>query len=191
MAKTASRKRGAKRSGTRANARGANRGGRSAGRSKRSRKIQIVRVARREAPAAARRRATTTREADSAVPVATIASGGGPVTVAIAFGQAQHGKYDIQLFNPAGTTELTRQSGLNTDSIPDEFTLQATPAQLDQHILQWSGAVSAFSPAPGQQFSVTFDVTQNGVSVPGCPVPRSGALNVTQAFVGVLRLVTQ
>jgi hypothetical protein len=128
---------------------------------------------------------------DPGVPLATIASGGGPVTVEITFGQAQHATYTIQLFDPAGTTELTRQTGLNTDAIPDQFTLQASPAQLDQHILQWSGTVSAFSPAPGQQFSITFDVTQNRLGVPGGRVQRSGTLTIAQAFVGILRLVTR
>jgi hypothetical protein len=123
------------------------------------------------------------------VPVATIATNGGPVTMGITFGQAQHAKYTIQLFDPTGATELTRQNGLNTDALPDQFTLQSTPAELDEHILQWSGLISAFSPAPGQMFSVTFEVSQGGVAVPGGRVPRNGALNVTQPFVGVLRLV--
>ena len=153
-------------------------------------KIKILRGQRNGEPAAAARRGAPAA-ADSGVPVAAIAAGGGPVTVSIVFGQAQHAKYTIQLFDPAGTTELTRQAGLNTDAIPDQFTLQASPAQLDQHLLQWSGAVSAFTPAPGQLFSIIVDVTQNGVSVPGAPVPRTGKLTVTQAFVGILRLVTR
>lgn len=124
------------------------------------------------------------------VPVATIAGNAGPVTVGIAFGQAQHAKYTIQLFDPAGATEITRQSGMNTDAIADQFTLQASPAQLDQHVLQWSGLISAFSPAPGQMFSVTFEVTQSGIPVPGGRVTRIGALSVAQPFIGVLRLVT-
>jgi hypothetical protein len=150
----------------------------------------MVRVARGvAAPAAAGRAAAPL--ADPAVPVATIAASGGPVTVGIVFGQAQHAKYTIQLFDPAGATELTRQAGINTDSVPDQFTLQAAPAALDQTILQWSGLISAFSPAPGQMFSVTFEVTQGGVAVPGGRVPRTGALNVTQPFIGIMRLVTR
>jgi hypothetical protein len=144
-------------------------------------------LAAADAPAAAGAAAAV----DPGVPAATIASAGGPVTVAISFGHAQHGQYTIQLFDPSGATELLRQPGLNTDSTPDQFTLNNTPAQLNQHLLQWSGAVSAFTPAPGQQFSVTFDVTQNGAGVPGGHVQRTGPLNITQAFVGVLRLVTQ
>jgi hypothetical protein len=127
---------------------------------------------------------------DPSVPVATINSNGGPVTVAITFGQAQHAKYTIQLFDPAGVTEMTRETGLNTDSIPDQFTLQGSPAQLNQHIVQWSGLISAFSPSPGQQFSIIFDVTQGGLGVPGGRVHRTGPLSGAQVFVGVLRLVT-
>jgi hypothetical protein len=152
--------------------------------------IRMVRMARTlAAPAAGARAAAPTAAPD--VPVATIATNGGPVIVGITFGQAQHAKYTIQLFDPAGATELTRQSGMNNDSLPDQFTLQATPAQLDGHILQWSGLISAFSPAPGQMFSVTFEVTQGGVAVPGGRVPRTGSLSVAQPFVGVLRVVTR
>lgn len=156
----------------------------------RNTKVRMVRVARPVAGAAAIARAAAPA-IDPTVPVATIASAGGPVTVGISFGFAQHGKYTIQVFDPGGTTELVRQSGVNTDAIPDQFTLQATPAQLDGQLLQWSGLVSAFSPAPGQQFSVTFDVSQNGVGVPGGRVPRTGALNTAQPFIGLLRLVTR
>lgn len=151
--------------------------------------VEMVRVARGAAPPAVARSAAPVTSPE--VPVATIASSGGPITVGITFGQAQHAKYTIQLFDRTGTTELTHQSGMNSDSIPDQFTLQATPAQLDEHILQWSGLISAFSPAPGQMFSVTFEVTQGGVAVPGGRVPRAGGLNVTQPFIGVLRLVTR
>jgi hypothetical protein len=129
--------------------------------------------------------------ADPAVPVAIIAAAGGPVTVGISFGQAQHAQYTIQVFDATGSRELARQTGLNTDAIPDQFTLQIGPGQLDQNILQWSGAISAFSPAPGQQFSITFDVSQNGAPVSGGRVQRTGALTITQAFVGVLRLVAR
>lgn len=149
--------------------------------------IGMVRVAR----AAMLRGAAAVPTVDPGVPIAAIAAAGGPVTVGITFGQAQHAQFTIQLFDPTGVNELTRQSGLNTDAIPDQFTLQALPAQLDQHILQWSGLISAFSPAPGQQFSVTFDVTQVGVAVPGGRVQRTGALSVAQPFIGVLRLVTR
>jgi hypothetical protein len=125
------------------------------------------------------------------LPEATIGRNAGPVTLSIQFGQAQHAKYTIQVFDPTGTTEVTREPGMNTDAIPDRFTLQATPAQLDRHILQWSGLISAFSPAPGQTFALTFEVTQGGAAVPGGQVTRTGPLSVAQAFVGVLRLVTQ
>jgi hypothetical protein len=146
----------------------------------------IVRVA---APAA-RVPETEARAAEPDVPEAGIGAAHGAVTLEIAFGHAQHGKYTIQLFDPSGTIELSRETGLSTDTTPDRFELKLTPAQLDQHLLQWSGAVDAFSNAPGQRFSVIFDVSQRGSSVPGGHVEKTGALEVTQAFLGVLRLVT-
>ena len=152
--------------------------------------IRFTRLARRFAAAAARPEADGSRP-DPGVPVAIIGARGGPVTVGISFGQAQHAQYTLQVFDATGTRELARQGGLNTDAVPDQFTLQISPVQLDQNILQWSGAISAFSPAPGQQFSITVDVTQNGTPVAGGRVQRTGPLATAQAFVGVLRLVTR
>jgi hypothetical protein len=146
----------------------------------------IVRVA---APVV-REQETEARAAEPDVPEARINAGHGPVTLEIAFGHAQHGKYTIQLFDPSGTTELSRETGLSTDTTPDRFDLQLTPAALDRHLLQWSGAVDAFSNAPSQRFSVVFDVSQRGSLVPGGHVQKTGPLDVTQAFLGVLRLVT-
>jgi hypothetical protein len=142
------------------------------------------------APAQPVMRAAVAPGADE-VPEATISAAAGAVSVEIVFGFAQHGQYTIQLFDPAATTELARETGLSTDAIPDRFALKQTPKQLDGHLLQWSGAVDAFSPAPGQQFSVIFDVSQGGQVVPGGHKEKIGPLNVTQAFLGVLRLVSK
>ena len=160
--------------------------GKRESRSKRDRrKSLIVRASDTSAP-----RARSVPPADQ-VPAATIDKTGGPVTVEITFGHSQHGKYTIQLFDPSGNDELARETGLSTDGIPDRFTLKPTPAQLNKHILQWSGAVDAFSGAPGQQFSVIFDVTQGAASVAGGHLEKAGPLNITQAFLGILRLITQ
>src|SRR5512144_2482013 len=95
------------------------------------------------------RSATKTKSAPSDnVPQAMISAAAGPVTVEIAIGHAQHGTYTIQLFDPSGTSELARLTGLSTDDIADRIALKPSPSQLDRHILQWSGAVDAFSPAP-------------------------------------------
>lgn len=120
---------------------------------------------------------------------ARIAAGGGTVGVEITFGHAQHGTYTIQLFDPSGTAELARETGFSTDTVPDRFDLKLPPARLDRTFVQWSGAVDAFSSAPGQRFSVIFEVTQDGAAVPGGRIEKSGPLNLTQAFLGVLRLL--
>ena len=138
------------------------------------------------------RAARKTRSAPSDnVPQAMISAAAGPVTVEIGFGHAQHGTYTIQLFDPSGTSELARLTGLSTDDIADQIALKPSPSQLDRHILQWSGAVDAFSPSPGQQFSVVFDVRQDGHGVPGGHIEKTGPLTVTQAFLGILRLISK
>jgi hypothetical protein len=134
-------------------------------------------------------RAMARRPAPS-LPQATIRTADGPVSVEIAFGHAQHGTYTIQLFDPTGKRELATETGVSTDDRADVFALAVAPAELDRHLVQWSGAVDAFTPEPGQRFSVTFDVRQRGEIVAGGHVEKNGPLNVTQAFLGILRLVT-
>jgi hypothetical protein len=146
----------------------------------------IVRVAETRT----RESAAEARADEPEVPEARISSAKGPVSLEIAFGHAQHGKYTIQLFEPSGTTELSRETGLSTDAIADRFDLKLTPTELDRHLVQWSGAVDAFSNAPRQRFSVIFDVNQSGSRVPGGHVEKTGPLDVTQVFLGILRLVT-
>lgn len=114
----------------------------------------------------------------------------GPVTVEIMFGHAQHGKYTVELFDPTGKTSLWSRSGVNTDSTPDRYTLEPAPAALERHIVVWLGVVNAFSSAPGQQYSIIFEISQNGVIVPGGRVIKKGPLTGTQAFYGAVRLVT-
>jgi hypothetical protein len=134
--------------------------------------------------------AAAPRAAVVAVPEAILNAAGGDVTVEIAFGHAQHGTYTIQLFDPPGKHELWRETGVNTDPIPDLFILQLTPRALDQHLLQWTGAVDALVPQPGQRFSVLFDLRQGGQVVSGGHVEKTGPLDTTQPFLGILRLVT-
>jgi hypothetical protein len=153
-----------------------------------SRKRLIVRILE---PATRRRTARAGAPAEPEIPEVVIQRKGGPVSIAIAFGHAQHGTYTIQLFDPDLTTELARETGSSTDHEPDRFDLKLTPAQLDRHCLQWTGAVDAFSNAPGQRYSVIFDVIQGGNVVKcGDPCEKTGPLDSSQTFLGVIRLVT-
>jgi hypothetical protein len=149
---------------------------------------RIPRPAAAPPPAAA---GPAVRGAAAAVfpPEARIARTAGPVSVEISFGFAQHGSYTLQLFDPAGTQLIDSLAGVNTDGIPDTFVLQPTPAALDRHLVQWSGAVDAFTNAPGQRFSVDVQVLQGGGVVPGGSHHKEGPLDVTQAFLGAVRLV--
>jgi hypothetical protein len=124
-----------------------------------------------------------------AFPEAVIDPSAGTVRVEITFGFAQHGTYTLQLFDPPGTRLLASVEGVSTDQIPDTFDLQPAPTALAQHLVQWSGAVDAFTEAPGQKYSVTVRVLQNGVVVPGGERIKEGPLDVTQAFLAAVRLV--
>ena len=157
---------------------------------RRSRRVLIKRSGPTGEREAVRSRSSrVSREVAPGPPTATLQRNGAAVGVRVIFGQAQHGTYTIQLFDPTGRRQLAVETGVNTDGVPDEFTLAPAPAELDQHLLQWSGAVDAFTSDPGQRFSVTVEVLQNGQTVAGGRVQKTGPLDVTQAFLGILRLV--
>jgi hypothetical protein len=149
-------------------------------------RLPALRTRHRDGRAAA----TLADAAPAALQHATLNRIGGEIVVEIAFGHAQHGAYTIQLFDSTGQNQLASENGVSTDMMPDRFALSPTPAALDQHLVQWSGAVDAFTPQPGQRYHVLFDVWQDGQVVPGGHVVKTGPLDVTQAFLGILRLVT-
>jgi hypothetical protein len=156
-----------------------------------TKRLRVRKLMRRvPAPVAKSATRSTRAAAEPDIPEVVIRRTGGTVSIEIAFGHAQHGTYTIQLFDPTGKNELAREAGVSTDEKPDRFDLALTPAQLDRHMLQWSGFVDAFSSAPGQRYSVTFDVIQGGEVVPGGRCVKSGPLDTTQGFLGLLRLVT-
>jgi hypothetical protein len=121
--------------------------GRTRAPARRTKKLMV----RAESTGAARAAASRSRATDG-IPEARIDTSRGAVSVQITFGHAQHASYTIQLFDPAGSTELAREAGVNTDTEPDRFDLTLTPAQLHRHLVQWSGAVDAFSGGPGQRY---------------------------------------
>src|SRR5688572_23008911 len=92
-----------------------------------------------------------------------IKKGGGLPQVELRFGNALFAKYDIFLFDRNGTNpEPITTNQLNSDDVPDIFTVVASVATLDQQILFWQAAISVFDNQPGQTYLMRAIITQDG-----------------------------
>lgn len=87
---------------------------------------------------------------------------GGPITVEIPFGYAQAGAYTLVLWDATGSKKQQIGEGVNTDQIPDLYTLPQPNSNNDGCILDCVATVVAPNPRPGEQFRVDMIVRQDG-----------------------------
>jgi hypothetical protein len=120
-----------------------------------------------------------------------LSGSGGRPQIAIAFGFAQHGRYRIYLWNPAGDSPRLIGQGVNTDNVPDQFALEDPLAELNDHIVSWEGLVTSFNGGTGEQYSVQVDVDQDSTNCPDGPFVQAGSLDDVKAFYGAVRLVVR
>jgi hypothetical protein len=93
----------------------------------------------------------------------TLTSGGGLPQVELQFGNALFAKYDVFLFDRNGTNpQPVKTNQLNSDDIPDIFTIGASVAGLDQQILFWQAAISVLDNQPNQNYLMRAIITQDG-----------------------------
>ena len=93
----------------------------------------------------------------------TIKRGGGLPEIELRFGNALFAKYDIFLFDRNGTNpQPVTTNQLNSDDVPDIFTVGTSVAALDQQILFWQAAISVLDNQPGQTYLMRAIITQDG-----------------------------
>lgn len=93
----------------------------------------------------------------------SIKKDGGLPQVELRFGNALFAKYDIFLFDRNGTNpQPVTTNQLNSDDVPDIFTVGASVATLDQQILFWQAAISVLDNQPGQTYLMRAIITQDG-----------------------------
>lgn len=109
--------------------------------------------------------------------IAKLKSSDGSPRVEIIIGQAQWGAYKLFLWTPDGSSSQQLGHGLNVDQIPDVYTISQPLNTLNNYMLTWEVAIAAFSSAPGQLYSVTVNISQQGSIVQGGQVVNSDSLN--------------
>lgn len=105
-----------------------------------------------------------------------LAVGGGVPEVEIVIGQAQFGTYEIYLWDSDGTSPRLIGKGLNTDSLPDVHPI-GPAAALGGKKMTWQCVVSAPKKSPGQKYSVTVIVRQDGNVCENSPYQQTGSLS--------------
>ena len=111
---------------------------------------------------------------------------GNPV-VDVLIGQAHHGSYRLYLWDADGKNSRLIGSGINWDSVKDEFDLGPV-GNLDQKIITWEIAISAEDSAPGQNYSVKVSFSQNGVSITQGNFEEAGPLSGSKFIYGARKI---
>jgi hypothetical protein len=120
----------------------------------------------------------------------SIKKGGGLPQVELRFGNALFAKYDIFLFDRNGTNpQPVTTNQLNSDDVPDIFTVGTSVAALDQQILFWQAAISVFDDQPGQTFLMRAIITQDGEEL--AVFDRSGPITNTVLEQDTVRFVVE
>jgi hypothetical protein len=117
-----------------------------------------------------------------------LSASGGPPNVEITIGHAQFGKYELSLFDTDGRNPVVIGSGLSHDLLPDNFQIDGDPRALNGRFLSWSANIIPSGNEPNPQFSLTVNVRQQGVDVPGSPIRVQGPLPGPRAEFGFVKL---
>ncbi len=88
---------------------------------------------------------------------------GGPVTVEIVFGHVQVGAYAVVLWDKKGRSREKLGEGINTDQIPDVYSLPHPNLSNDGGILDCTATILGGNPGPSERYRVDMIVRQDGV----------------------------
>lgn len=117
-------------------------------------------------------------------------SNGGKPTVEILFGQAHVGNYRCFLWNRQGKDPEELAHGDNVDDVVDAFEIDAEPADLDRRIISVESIVQAAEAKPGQIYSVTITIRQQGKVCSGGAIHDAGPFEDVKALVAFRRFKT-
>ena len=106
----------------------------------------------------------------------TLSSQKGVPKVEVFIGQANFGKYRLLLWDANGKNAQLFGKGINVDQVEDKFPIGTSVGDLDDRILSWEIIIAAFTGNPGQRYSASVSITQNGAQVQHGLFEYKGAL---------------
>ena len=87
---------------------------------------------------------------------------GGPLTVEVSFGYVQVGAYALMLWDKKGKGKRKLGEGINTDDVPDVYTLPRPNASNSGAILDCLATILGGNPGQDERYRVDVIVAQDG-----------------------------
>jgi len=101
---------------------------------------------------------------------------GGKVSMEFVIGDAQWGRFRSFLWNNDGTNPKEIGHGVNTDNVPDVYTVPGRVADLEQKLVSWEVAIGPLGDAKTQLYNVSVRFSQDGKPLAGGVILDSGEL---------------
>ena len=119
----------------------------------------------------------------STVQSVTLNPAGGIPEVEVIFGQAQIGVYRSFLWDNQANNPQPLAHGNNVDGLPDKFSVGVAASALTGRYLSVEAVIQTATSAPGQLYSITVLIRQDGNVVPGGLIQDTGQLDEVVAEV--------
>ncbi len=109
---------------------------------------------------------------------------GSKVWVDVVIGQAQFGKYTVELFDDAGKNPQEIGAGNNYDTLPDTFKLNNTSPGLANRLLGWVITIASPEKPDGQTYYARIVVREGTTSLSEEAIEYSGPLDNAKILMG-------
>ena len=109
-----------------------------------------------------------------AVQIVTLNPAGGIPEVEVIFGQAQVGVYRAFLWDTQASNSSPLAHGTNIDGLPDKFSVGVAASALSGRYVSVEAVIQTAGSAPGQLYSLTVLIRQDGVLAPGGQIQDNG-----------------
>lgn len=116
---------------------------------------------------------------------------GGTPTVEISFGHAHVCNYTCYLWDQNGEDYTKLAHGNNVDKLKDTFHMEYEPNYLNGLIFSYEALIQAAENRPGQQYSLTITVRQQGDVCKDGVIQDTGTLDDTKSINGSRRFRTE
>jgi hypothetical protein len=100
-----------------------------------------------------------------ALNTATYNKNGEQIKIEISFGYAQVGAYKLYLWDSSGKKKTELGEGMNTDNVPDIYTLEKPLEEYNSRIVDCVTDVISPTPQDGEKYSVNLSIQQNGIEI--------------------------
>lgn len=110
----------------------------------------------------------------STISAVTLNPAGGIPEIEVIFGQAQVGVYRSFLWDSQANNPRSLAHGNNVDGLPDKFSIGVAASALSGQYVSVEAVIQTATSSPGQLYSMTVLIRQDGNVVPGGLIQDNG-----------------